>query len=186
MPSDFAREVRQRVGRVRHYEQHGITGCTYDLGHDVAIDPGIFAEQFEPPFRIVTIGGAPGFLIHSGSDQHDAGASQRVVVTIDDVDLGPERNAVPDIRCYCFGCLARSIDKHDLMRATAENSSHGTRTADMPSTDDSYLHGSVFRVFKRHGEPAASSSHQNSQVKRSYKRPVSGLVLTAELRTRRK
>ena len=118
----LARDVGERIGRVGDHEKHGIGLRPYDPRDDIAIDFGVFVEQFETAQGVVAIGRAADFFVHAHGDQHDARALEVVVIAVDDVDLGTERRAVAHVGRHRLGGLAAAIDESSRRSPSAASS----------------------------------------------------------------
>jgi hypothetical protein len=92
--------------------------------------------------RIVAIGGAAGLLVDAGRDHHHAAAGKRIVVAVDDVDLGSQGRAVANVGRDRLGGLARAVDQHDVAGAAARHRGESAGAADIAGADDAeFAHG---------------------------------------------
>jgi hypothetical protein len=82
-----------------------------------------------------------GLFVHAHGDQNDAGALERVIIAVDNVDLGTERRAVAHVSSYRLGGLAVAVDEDDLARAAACDGGHRAGAADVAGANNSDLHG---------------------------------------------
>src|SRR5258706_10692543 len=137
----LSRDIRERVGRIGHDEQHCLGLRAHDLWHDIAKNFGVLVEQLEAALRVVAVGGAAGFFVYARGDQHNACALERVVVAIDDIDLVTQRRAVAHVGCDRLRGLAVAVDEHDLTRAAAVDGGHGAGAADIARSNNANLHG---------------------------------------------
>jgi hypothetical protein len=134
------RQIRQRIGRVGDGDQNRIRRGVDDPRDNVAVDRGILVQQLQPPFGVAAVGGAAGFLVDAGGDQHHPGARQVAIPTFGDADARTQRDAITQIRRDSLGPGRRAVDDHDLPRAVAQDECHETGRPDPACSDDSDLH----------------------------------------------
>jgi len=98
-------------------------------------------EQLEATLRVTAVRRAAGLFVHADGDQNDAGALERVIIAVDNVDLGTERRAIADVGRYRLGGLAVAVDEDDLTRDAADDGGHRAGAADIAGANNSDLHG---------------------------------------------
>ena len=73
-----ARDIGQRIGRVRDNQDHGLRHGVHHARHQLPIDIGIFVQKPQPALWIVAVGGTAGLLVHAGGDHDQRGAGELV------------------------------------------------------------------------------------------------------------
>src|SRR5262249_13750366 len=137
----LARDISERIGRIAHHEERRFGLRPHDPGHDIAIDVGVLVEQLEAALRVIAVRRTAGLFVHADGDQNDARALERVIITVDNIDLGTERRAVADVGRYRLRGLAVAVDEDDLARAAADDGGHRAGAADVAGANNSDLHG---------------------------------------------
>ena len=148
----FARDIRERIGRVGHDDQYRPRRRLDDLRNDIAIDFRVLVQQFQTALRIVAVGGAAGLLVHARGDQHHIGALEAAIVAVSDFDLAAERDAVSDVGRHRLGGFSGAVDQDNLVRAAAHGGCHRAGAADTSCSDDADLR------WLLHAKPSSTST----------------------------
>src|SRR5262249_47040273 len=112
-------DIRERIRRIGHDEQHRPGRGVHDLWNDIAINPGVLFQQPETALRIVAIGGSAGLFVHPGGDQYDFGTFEIAIVAVSDIYLAAERDAVSNVGRHGFGGFSGAGDQDKLACAAA-------------------------------------------------------------------
>jgi hypothetical protein len=143
MPCAGADNVSEGIRRIG-YNQHNSAWRRADYAwNDVAIDLGVLIQEPQSTFGIVTVRGAASLFVDTGSNHHQRGIGQIVVVPVDHGRLGTKRRSVAKIGRDRLGAFTGPIHDDDVSGTAADHRRERACTADPSRTNDSNLHDQV-------------------------------------------
>jgi hypothetical protein len=155
MPCADAGNVSEGIGRIG-YNQYNSARCRVDYTwNDVAIDLGVLIQEPQSTFGIVTIRGAAGLFVDTGSHHHQRCVRQIGIIPIDNCRLRTKRCPVTKISRDRLGAFKGSIHEDDVSGAAANHGRKRACAANPSSTNDSYLHDQlpIRRTYLPGSEP---------------------------------